>query len=199
MVKKILWIGAGLILLLLSVILFLPDPNATGTVLSSLHDLDEDGINEEYVLRDHILTVTEGSKVLWTSPKEYQIDSFSLGDADNDGKDNLVISLWKKGSFGKMKPFWHSGEDRSFKNHLFVYRLQNDQLKPVWCSSNLDRPILEFSIGDRDGDGQNELTVEEGTYQKEYGETYKIDPDGPKRTSIWKWEEWGFRLQECLN
>jgi hypothetical protein len=192
--------GAALtvLLLLIAILLFSGSRNSC-TPIRAEGDLDGDGAAEEYVLADHVLTVKEGAQQLWQSPKGYHIDSFALGDVENRGKETLVVSLWKKGSFGEMKPFWHKDKDEDYKNHLFVYQLQDNVFKQVWCSSNLDRPILSFSIRDINGDGLNELIVEEGQYKKTSGEKYAADPKGKRRTAIWQWEEWGFRLQEASN
>lgn len=155
-------------------------------------DLDDDGRTEEYSLEDGVLTVREEAESLWKSPSDWHVDSFALGDADNDGTANLVMCLWKKGSFGEIRPFWHTGEDDSYKNHLFVYKLEGDTCKPVWCSSDLDRPILSLAIRDVNGDGLNELAVEEGQYRKAAGGRYAADPDAPALTTVWQWDEWGF-------
>lgn len=194
-------LGAALILLLAAVSLIsgagsIVGANAGSIALTvrAVGDLDGDGETEEYILTDNVLTVTEGAKVLWKSSADWHVDSFVLGDVDNDGRDNLVISLWKKGSFGAIRPFWQTSEDAGYKNHLFVYKLQENTCKAVWCSSDLDRPILSFTIRDFDGDGLNELVVEEGQYRKVAGERYAPDPDGSVRTAVWQWEEWGFRL-----
>ncbi|MDD3168981.1 MAG: hypothetical protein PHC91_05895 [Eubacteriales bacterium] len=161
-------------------------------------DLDSDGQTEEYLLVNHVLTVKEGTQELWKSPPAYHVDCFALGDIDNNGKSDLVVSLWKEGSFGEIRPFWHSGEDNSYKNHLFVYALRENTFTSVWCSSDLDRPILSLSVWDADGNGLNELVVEEGRYRKVAGERYAPDPDGSMRTAVWQWEEWGFCLNEPL-
>jgi poly-gamma-glutamate synthesis protein (capsule biosynthesis protein) len=165
-----------------------------GSPVRAAGDLDADGRPEQYLLADGVLTVREGSRDLWESPPDWRVDSFALGDADNDGEGNLVISLWKEGSFGEIRPFWHTGADNGRKNHLFVYKLQEDTCKPVWCSSDLTRPIIAFFIRDADGDGRNELIVEEGQYRETSGGQYAPDPDGSVRTAVWQWEEWGFRL-----
>lgn len=169
-------------------------PENAAALTRASGDLDGDGMTEEYSLEDHAITVKEGGQILWKSPSEWRVDGFALGDADNDGKANLVFSLWKVGSFGEVRPFWHTGEDGSYKNHLFVYKLQDNSLKPVWCSSNLDRPILSFTVGDVNGDGLNELDVKEGRYVETEKERYAADPEGSARTAVWQWDEWGFRL-----
>jgi hypothetical protein len=166
----------------------------SGFPVRMVADLDGDGIWEEYLLEGGSLTVREGGEFRWRSSPRWRVDSFFLGDADNDGTDNLVLSLWKRGSFGPYKPFWHKGKDISYKNHLFVFKLVDDTFKEVWCSSNLDRPIVSFTIEDTDGDGLNELVVEEGHYRKVFGERYALDREAPVRTTVWQWQEWGYCL-----
>jgi hypothetical protein len=184
-------VGMTLAFLLIAVIMFSGPVDSATSVLAS-GDLDGNGKTEEYSLTDNVLSVEEEGQMLWRSPQDWHVDGFSLGDADNDGKSNLVFSLWKKGSFGEVKPFWHEGEDVSYKNHLFVYKLEGDTFRPVWCSSDLSRPILSFDVKDHDGDSLNELVVSEGRYKKLAGERYTTDPDAKLRTTVWKWEEWGF-------
>ena len=184
-------IGMTLAFLLITVVMFAAPADSTSSFRTS-GDLDGDGKAEEYVLENHVLSVNEGSQMLWKTPESWHVDGFSLGDADNDGKANLVFSLWKTGSFGKSKPFWHDGEDVSYKNHLFVYKLESDGFKPVWSSSDLYRPILSFDINDSNGDGRNELVVREGQYKKVAGDRYTTDPGAEPRTTVWQWDEWGF-------
>ena len=155
-------------------------------------DLDGDGSPETYSLTGHRLTVEEGGRILWRSGRDWRVDGFALGDIDNDGTGELLLSLWKTGSYGALKPFWHTGEDVSYKNHLFVFRLAEDTLRPKWCSSDLPRPIVSFSVRDQDGDGLNELITEEGEYRKVRGERYELDTGKPVRTAVWQWEGWGF-------
>lgn len=163
--------------------------------IAHLADLDGDGAAEEYCLANHFLSIREGEKILWRSPPDWRIDNLALGDINNDGQANMVITLWKTGSFGPVRPFWQEAEDRSYKNHLFVYRLTDNVLRAVWCSSDLDRPIVSLTIRDVEGDGLNELVVQEGEYRKVAGERYAPASWAPVRTTVWQWEEWGFRLK----
>ncbi len=191
-------IGLGLGAVLVLLLMFFPLLFGSGVPDSPIRvegDLDGDGNTEEYFLQEGSLTVTEGEEELWASPPDWHVDSFVLADADNDGRVELVMSLWKEGSFGEIHPFWHTDEDISYKNHLFVYMLERNTMKPVWCSSELHRPILSFSIYDADGDRLNELVVEEGQYRKTAQNRYAADRSKPAQTTVWRWEEWGFRLQ----
>ena len=183
---------AILMFVLLGVLGFFSDIEDSST--RSMADLDSDGTTEEYLLADYCLTIKEEGQVLWQSPDNWRIDSFALGDVNNDGIVNLVITLWKTGNFGPVKPFWYPSEDVGYKNHLFVYRLKDKGMKQVWCSSNLDRPIVSFTIQDIVEDNLFELVVEEGQYRKIAEERYALDTFSQVRTAVWRWDEWGFRL-----
>jgi len=147
-----------------------------------LSDLDGDGSLERYSLRDGIIRVEAGSRLLWESPASWWVDYFFLGDADNDGRPELNLLVWKEGSFGPQQPFWLEGEDRSVKNHLFLFKLEAGEIKPVWQSSNLDRPNVRAALIDGDGDGKRELLALEGTYTG----------SGEYQLTLWTWKGWGF-------
>jgi len=168
-----------------------------GAVITLQGDIDGDGCNEEYILKEGCLIVIEEGRIIWRTEGEWKVDSFTLGDVNNDGKDNLTMALWKKGSFGIHKPFWHEEEDDSYKNHLFVYKYENKAFKPLWCSSELAKPIVSFEILDIDGDGLNGIKVIEGSYIESSEGIYAIDNGNrvPPKSSLWQWDEWGFRAK----
>jgi hypothetical protein len=145
-------------------------------------DLDGDGIRERYSLRDGIIKAEVGSRLIWESPASWWVDYFFLGDANNDGWQELNLLVWKEGSFGPQQPFWVEGEDRSIKNHLFIFKLEEGEIKPVWQSSNLDRPNLRAALIDGDGDGKKELLALEGSYTD----------SGKFQLTLWEWNGWGF-------
>lgn len=162
-------------------------PSARRLVTNHDFDLDRDGATEHYALRDGRLTVSgvtaSGAEgVIWHTPEEWWVEYFLLGDANNDGSPDLNLSVWKAGSFGPVRPFWVKRDDPTVRNHLFIFDVAGDRMKPVWQSSNLDRPNLDLALEDLDGDGQNELVAIEGSYS-----------DLPQRQiTAWKWNGWGF-------
>lgn len=140
------------------------------------HDLDRDGVLEQYVLDHQRMVVTIEGVEVWRSPAEWRVTDFALADATNDGRNDLLLVLWKHGSFGSSKPMWFIGDDNEVSNHLFVYNLAQGKMKPAWCSSALDEPIQELSVRDEDGDGRSELVVQES------GGSF----------TLWRWRDWGF-------
>ncbi len=147
-------------------------------------DLDGDGKPEEYTLRDGKITVSADSRTIWQSPDEWWVDYFFPGDTNNDGNLELNLLVWKEGSFGHLKPFWVEEDNPAVKNHLFIFKLERGTFRPVWQSSNLDRPNYRAVLMDLNRDGENELVVVEGSYS---------DP-GEKKVTLWKWNGWGFSL-----
>jgi hypothetical protein len=59
------------------------------------------------------------------------VDYFFIGDATNNGKSELSLSVWKEGSFYPYKPFWVEEEDTCIKNHLFIFQFERNGLKPI--------------------------------------------------------------------
>jgi len=147
-------------------------------------DLDTDGTTEHYLLQDGRIGVAVGSRKIWRSPGEWWVDDFILGDVTGDAVPDLIISVWKAGSFGRDKPFWVGGEDSRVKNHLFIFDLVGGSFKPVWQSSDLDRPNHGLSLEDVEGDGLNELIALEGDY----------DDSTVQQTTVWRWNGWGFSM-----
>lgn len=145
-------------------------------------DLDENGIIEEFALRNGNVTIKTDSHIIWRSPNNWWIDYFFLGDTNNDGTSELNLLVWKEGSFGSHKPFWIEKEDTEVKNHFFIFKLEKGQMKPVWQSSNLDQPNYCGASIDFNDDGENELITIEGSY----------NVNDKRQVTMWKWDGWGF-------
>lgn len=152
------------------------------------HDLNNDGHMETYMLKNHCLKITENELELWQSPAEWRVASLVTGDANHDGREDLIMVVWKEGSFGADKPFWVELNDRQVRCHLFLFSLSGNRLKPLWMSSALHRPIKSLHIKDINGDGKNELSVQEGSYSLLSGLKGHTEP------AIWQWKGWGFYL-----
>lgn len=131
------------------------------------------------------LKIFKGEELFWQSPDNWWVDDFLFSDLTNDGKSDIGMSVYKSGSFGSSMPFWIKENDKSVKNHFFVFNLSSSGLKAIWQSSNLDNPNCKIIAGDSDDDLKTELIVLEGEYRADYG-------CNPVYAAVWKWNGWGF-------
>jgi|GEM_PF-5979914 len=139
------------------------------------------------VLEEGILRVFVKEYLVWETPPEWRVDGFELADAMRDGRIDLTMSVWKKGSFGSGRPFWVEENDECTRNHFFIYAMKDDQFLPRWQSSALDAPNCEYSFTDITGDGWDELITIEGFYF--------LQGCGRGRfVSAWYWNGWTFVL-----
>lgn len=168
---------------------------ATGIhVLSD--DTDNNNLREKYVLNQNQIKVIEGRRTIWHSPREWQIKQVRLGDADNDGRKELLMVVWKKGSYGNCRPWWvNKKDDQQLTCHLFIYRMTAGRMKAVWCSSALEYPIKQASIADVNRDGLNELQVQE---IPGYGTFNRIKALFGNYQSLRIWNGWGFEQVENI-
>lgn len=160
-----------------------------GETVRLSHDLDGNGGAELYLLEKGRLTVREGDRLLWETPAAWNIQSCLIADADNDGQEELLLVLWKKGSFGSSKPMWQQGPDDEYSNHLFLYRLAGGKMKPAWCSSALVHPIIKLEVLDLNQDGKNELKILQGPLA---GRGYNLRQIFSRQSTSWVWQGWGF-------
>lgn len=139
-------------------------------------DLDGDGADERLLVRGRRLVVADGDSSCETAWDWHVSDAFAI-DVDRDGSLEIVMLVWKRGSYGPSKPFWVKNDEIGFSQHVFIYRYRAGELQPVWMSSKLGFDVAGCWL---DGDAQLHL----------------IEPDG--RQSVWAWGTWGLELRDEL-
>jgi len=179
------------LVILLAAVVWMAAGNRSGSAVQTIYrDTDGNGYQEKYRLTDHQLRIYENDRLIWQSPQEWTIRQICLADADNDKQTELVMVVWKHGSFGNAKPFWFKGPDNEYTCHLFLYRMVSGRLKEVWCSSALVNPIIEMKVEDSNQDGLNELNVVEGPRA---GFAYSLRQLFHRQETTWIWDSWGFK------
>lgn len=138
-------------------------------------DLDGDGARESQVEvgDDRGARVLVGGVAVFASPDEWRVFDAHVCDLDGDGADELVFLVWKQGSFGPYRPFWESGADDAWSQHVFVYGMRAGKIAPIWMSSALGSYVAR------------EWMEPDGTLVLEA-------PDGG--LTSWRWGSWGFKL-----
>jgi hypothetical protein len=120
-------------------------------------------------------------QVIWESKPGWQVKQFGFGDADEDGRNELIFTLWKSDG---------PDDKGQLRSHPFVYGWRRAAFRPVWAGSALADPIREFALSNfaQSGNGPtNQLVVLEGSYAE--------PQDAPARyVTVWQWNGWGYEL-----
>lgn len=91
------------------------------------------------------------------------------GDIDGDGREEISLTVYKTALFHPV-----------MAKRPFFYRLENEELKPVWRGSRLSRPFDDFRLFDSDGDGVMELVSIEHL------------ENGGRVLALYRWQGFGF-------
>lgn len=144
-----------------------------------------DGTGEYRITLAHkTLRVTRygdsGGALIWAPPKGVLVQKALSADVDNDGREELVLLCWKIGRYGRDRPFWVEKDERKWSQHLFVYEYDQDKIRPQWMSSYLGKDLADVSLHRR-SDSRYRLLF--------------TDLEG--ETTCWRWDSWGFTLEDA--
>lgn len=148
-----------------------PVASDRGIFWSGKIDLTGDGQAERVNLRNGVVEVLDGQTLLWHSPPEWQVLDLDLGDPNDDGRFEILLSIRKADEKGVQR------------SHPFILGYRGGMFKLLWGGSALSNPISEVALGDVDGDKRQELVVLE-----------QIPGRVGRVVSVWRWHGWGFSL-----
>lgn len=124
-------------------------------------------------LRGGVLTAFDAAGApCWRSESGWRVQDFYIGDVTGGGAPQLLMLVWRRGSFGPSRPFWVKSDDRRWSQHIFIYSTGADGFRPVWMASALRPRAREIRLAQ---DGALYLVTEAG------------------EETLWRWH--GFRLE----
>lgn len=137
-------------------------------------DLRGNGEPLRVTLDDGEARVLDGDKELWRNEMAtWQITGMTAGDADNDGRYEVLLRLWKPDSKGVLR------------SHPFMLGWRGGYYRVFWGGSAVAQPIQDAAIGPV-SDGRNALVVLEGGSRPGERATH---------VSVWTWQGWNFQQQ----
>ena len=135
-------------------------------------DSEEAGDRHPFMKRDQ-------TELIWKTSADWQVQDVLVMDIDRDQQEELVLLVWKHGSYGRHLPIWEEKNDIRLEQHIFIYRLKKntkyedeediraqdetaeenvrenndstDVMKPVWMSSSLGTNIRSIARGKKAG------------------------------------------------
>lgn len=129
-------------------------------------------------LKGRRLTVTdgEGGEVLWQTQADWFVQDMVIKDIDRDGKEEMILLVWKHGSYGEHLPFWEKKNDVALRQHIFIYHQdagKASKLRALWMSSQILYEITSISSGK---------------------DSFLNVTDRTGNTRVWTWRDFGLKL-----
>lgn len=125
------------------------------------------------VLRGPEFLLTREQGILWQSEPGWRVQDYAVGDLDGDGGEDLLLLVWRRGSYGPFRPFWvERNHTETFTQHIFIYHWDEERstVEPIWMSSRLAPEVKRWS-----------MTPE--------GDLRILTPAG--EDTLWGWRTWG--------
>lgn len=121
------------------------------------------------------VTLTDNENLVWATEGSWKVQDMLVYDINGDNQDELVLLVWKHGSYGDHRPVWVKHNDINIDQHIFIYQWDDnrqDYIKPLWMSSALGYKVDNINRGSK-----NNLIV-----QKHNGES-----------GLWQWVDFGLK------
>ncbi len=140
-------------------------------------DLTGDGLAETVCLEDGRIVVIRSGEEIWRSDPAWEVVDLALGDANDDGRTDIVAALWKPSEEGRLTA------------HPFMIGYRRGYMRVIWGGSPVTFGIEELLLADTSGNGALDLVVLEAAEPEE-------GPGTALRTlAVWDWHGWNYSLR----
>lgn len=149
--------------------------NYYGYFLASWKNKNEAISENQFILKHRTFYIKNNTEDIWKTPSNLYIEDFIVADINSDDIDEIILLLWKRGSFGLDKPFWIEEDEKSYSQHIFIYTFYNNKIEAIWHSSKLPFEIKSMSLNNN-----NELEI----------------LDKSNNISFWTYKKWGLERND---
>jgi len=98
----------------------------------------------------HKVKVSYNGEIVWKTKADWHVQDLIIKDIDRDGNEELIMLVWKHGSFGERKPQWVKRNDIRLEQHIFIYQWDSNRetkIKPIWMSSSIGKNVYSIANG----------------------------------------------------
>ena len=89
----------------------------------------------------------------WSGNEDWSVQDMVVKDVDGDGNEEIILLVWKHGSYGTSMPFWVEENDNRFRQHVFIFSYdakEEIRMRSIWMSSEVKFPIISIASGTGD-------------------------------------------------
>lgn len=119
------------------------------------------------------LKASDGSPI-WHSEKKLRVQDAFIEDVDRNGDEELVLLVWKRGKYGKHRPFWVKSDEIWLSQHIFIYDITEDGIKQKWFASDIGRIVTRMKV-----------VSEENAF-------FLVEDESGDNT-LWRWSSFGLK------
>jgi hypothetical protein len=137
--------------------------------------------------------------VMWTSPLEYKVQDGFLTDLDRDGDTEMILLVWKRGRFGKHRPFWITSDERCYSQHIFIYDVADEALEGIDGNESGHDSVIsgvvsqKWFASDIGVDVRRMKLLNEGSATSE---AVLLTEDIDGNCALWHWESFGLKTMD---
>ncbi|MBP3279005.1 MAG: CapA family protein [Butyrivibrio sp.] len=135
----------------------------------------------------------------WSSPSEYKTQDGFLTDIDRDGATEMILLVWKRGRFGKHRPFWITSDERCYSQHIFIYDVGSGAQKGIDGNESGHDSVIsgvvsqKWFASDIGVDVKRMKLLNEGSATSE---AVLLTEDIDGNCALWHWESFGLKTMD---
>ncbi|MBE5823872.1 MAG: CapA family protein [Butyrivibrio sp.] len=143
----------------------------------------------------------EGDKgsAVWKSPSEIKVQDGFLTDLDRDGDTEMILLVWKRGRFGKHRPFWITSDERCYSQHIFIYDVGDEAQEGTDDNESGHDSVIsgvvsqKWFASDIGVDVRRMKLLNEGSATSE---AILLTEDRDGNCALWHWESFGLKTMD---
>lgn len=134
------------------------------------------GRGVQVVLKNKKLAVYGPSgEVTFTPDKGFKVQDVLVTDIDRDEEPEMIALLWKRGIYGKDRPFWEKSDEKTYSQHIFLFDISSDgEVAHKWGTSRTGIEVDRMKVMERN---ESVLLLESRS----------------GRATLWNWQGWGLK------
>lgn len=95
-------------------------------------------------LANRSICVQADGDTIWTSENGILVQDCLWGDIDHDGEAELMLLCWRRGRYGKSRPFWVERDEIGWSQHIYIYDWTSEGARPRWMASDIGMDVTQW-------------------------------------------------------